>query len=146
MRVTDMIRNGKWRLLTFRKGMLHFSAMLVLSALVSGIFGSRIYFMFASSTVGVLLAAGAWFRYCRWKDGKPLRDAGMRIPDIYRSAGRRKRYKPAFLMTSRDFDDDLTAYTMAAEEDFSDAERQVSEISANLVSAFLLLAVSFIIR
>ena len=143
MRVTDMIRNSKWRLLTFRKGMLHFSAMLVLSALVSGIFGSRIYFMFASSTAGVLLAAGAWFRYCRWK---PLRDAGMRVPDIYRSAGRRKRYKPAFLMTSRDFDDDLTAYTMAAEEDFSDAERQVSEISANLVSAFLLLAVSFVIR
>ena len=146
MRPADMIRNGRWRLLVFRKSMLHFAAMLVLSALVSGLFQSRIYFMFAACTAGVLLAAGAWFRYCGRKDGKLFRKTGVRVPDVFRSPGRKKRYKPAFLMDSRDFDDDLTAYTMAAEEDFTDAERHWAEISANLLSAALLLAVSFIVR
>ncbi len=146
MRMNDLIRNGKWRLLTFRKGMLHFAAMLVLSALAAGLFQSRVYFMFASCAAGVLLAAGAWFRYCRWKDGKPLRSLPARVPEMYRGAGRRKRYKPAFLMDSRDFDDDLTAYTMAAEEDFTDGERTASEIWAGLAAGLLLIMISFIIR
>ena len=126
--------------------MLHFAAMLVLSALAAGLFQSRVYFMFASCAAGVLLAAGAWFRYCRWKDGKPFRSLPARIPEMYRGAGRRRRYKPAFLMDSRDFDDDLTAYTTAAEEDFTDNERGASEIAADLVSGLLLIAVSFILR
>ena len=146
MRIIDLIRDSKWRLLTLRKGMLHLSVMLVLSALVSGLLQSRIYFMFATCTAGVLLAANAWLEYCRWKDGKPLQRVQAHIPAMYRNPARRKRYKPAFMMNSKDFDDDLTAYTMAEEEDFPDAECHLSRITASLVSGILLLAVSFVVR
>lgn len=146
MRTADLLRNGKWRLLVFRKGMLRFSAMLVLSALLSGVLGNRIYFMFASCAAGVFCVAHAWFGYCRWKDGKPLRKPGARIPELYRGAGRQKRHKPAFLMDSRDFDDDLAAYTVAEEEDFTEKERRLADISASLAAALLLLLVSFLIR
>ncbi len=134
-----------WRLLVFHSAMTHLSAALVISALIAGVYRRRVYFMFASCAAGMLMLAAAWREYCRWCDGKPLNRRTEAVPYSLRREKARVRRRPAFLMDSRDFDDDLTPDTMAAEEDFSDADCFRARVAARALAGALMLAVSVIL-
>lgn len=139
-----MWKDPKWRLLVFRRTMLHFSTAIVICAVVAGIYQNRTYFTFAAVAAGVILLARAWWTRCRRQDGRTAPRIGAQVPYSLRGNKPPRRHKPAFLMTSADFDDDLTPQTIARDEDFSEAECFKAQMCAYIVSGVLLIAASFI--
>ena len=145
MKRTENPRDPKWRLAVFRHAMGSFSAALVLSALISGAYGSRVYFTFAASAAGVLLWGRAWHGYLRLKDPNKAPAAKPRVPYVLRAAKPKRARKPAFLMNSEDFDDDLTRFTLTGEEAFTDAQRLKVKAVSDLFSGALMILLSFVI-
>ena len=144
-RAIELWKEPKWRLLVFRRAMLHLGVALVVSALIAGAYQSRVHFMFAACAAGVLLTARAWWDYCRMRDGKPLAAERDKVPYILRRDKGARRHRPAFLMNSEDFDDDLTPYTTAAEEDFDENELRRAHIAAYLLSGALMIVISAVL-
>lgn len=138
-------KKGKWRLLVFRRTMAMLSVNLVLSALVAGVYGSRIYFAFAACASGILLLGRAWKSQCCLADGRQYKRTPARVPFILRGAGARPVRKPAFLMGSADFDDDLTPFTVAGEEDYSDEACWKAKSLSCLLCGMLMLLLSFVL-
>jgi len=141
-KTVDLWRQPKWRLLVFRRAMTHASTALVISALISGVCRSLTHFMFAACAAGVLLLGGSWRDYCRWRDGKPL---GRRPSGVPYSLCRDRSRRPAFLIDSADFDDDLTPYTAVAEEDFSDEACRRARVAAQALAGMLMIAISAVV-
>ncbi len=131
--------------MVFRKAMAVLAAALALCALVGGLYGQRVYFTFALCAAGGLLAARAWFGYCRGKDGKGRVGKAVKIPQMLRGTPARRAHRPAFRMNSEDFDDDLTPYTVAREEDFPEKWQWAGALAADCLAAAILFTVSFLI-
>ena len=144
-RAAELWRTPRWRLLVFRRAMLHLGVALVVSALIAGAYQTRTHFMFAACAAGVLLMARAWWDYCRMRDGRPLTAERSKTPYIFRRDKGARRHKPAFLMNSEDFDDDLTPYTTAAEEDFTENEIRRAHMAAYLLSGALMIVISAVL-
>ena len=138
-------RQPKWRLLVFRKVMAQVSAALVICALIAGLYRQRVYFVFACCAAGTMLLAAAWFIHCRWRDGKPLRRRARGVPSMLRPDKPRRAHRPAFLMNSEDFDDDLTPCTTAADEDFSEAACAQAQVAARVIAGIVMLVLSALI-
>ena len=100
-------KNREWRLLLFHGAMTRFAVCLVLCALAAGLFRETRTFMFASCAAAALLLLSAWLWYCRFRDGK-IQESRLRVPWMLQRTHPSKPHRPAFLMDSRDFDDDLT--------------------------------------
>lgn len=144
---TDRVwKRPKWRLLVFHQAMVTLGTALVVCALIAGGYGQRVYFSFAASAAGVLLLARAWFMYCRWRDHRPDRPREARIPYMLSREKEGKRHKPAFLMDSRDFDDDLAAATVVSQEDFSLDQCRLAQLVSALLAGAMMILVSFVIR
>ena len=141
----ECFRDRKWRLMVFRKAMAVLAATLALCALVGGLYGQRVYFTFALCAAGILLAARAWFGYCRGKDGGGSARKTVKVPWMLRRDPSRRAHRPAFRMNSEDFDDDLTPYTVAREEDFPEKWQWAGALAADGLAAAILFAVSFLI-
>ena len=144
MSTLDLMKNRKWRLLVFRKAMAALSAALVMCAVIWGAYRSRVYFTFAAAAAGVLLIARAWIAFCRWKDGRAGGLKTVRVPYMLRGRKPVRRHKPAFLMTSEDFDDDLTRFTVAGEEDFGDDQARRAKVFSCLLAGLTLILISFV--
>ncbi len=145
MKVSDSLwRQPKWRLLVFRRAMAQVSAALVLCALAAGLYRSQIYFTFACCAAGTMLLAGAWMGYCRWRDGIPPKRPAN-VPYMLRRDKIRHGRRPAFLMNSEDFDDDLTPCTSVAEEDFSETACLLARMMARVVAGLFMIAVSLLV-
>ena len=145
MSTLEAFKNRGWRLLAFRQAMAMVAVALILCALISGAYRSRLYFSFAACAAGALLIARAWLGYCKWKDGRAYDRGKAQVPYALRGAWPARVKKPAFLMNSTDFDDDLTQYTLAAEEDFSDDQCWRAKITAGLFAGALMLLFSFVL-
>ena len=145
MSTLEAFKDRPWRLLTFRQAMVTLSVALLLCALISGAYQSRVYFCFAASVGGVLLIARAWFSYCKWKDGRAYDRGRIQVPYSLRGTQSVRVRKPAFLMNSADFDDDLTRFTVAAEEDFSNEQCWRAKIVSSLLSGALMILFSFVL-
>ncbi len=145
MSTIDFCKNRKGRLLVFRQAMAMLSVNLVLCALISGLYRSRLYFSFAASAAGVLLILRAWFSRCRWKDGHRYAARPDRVPYLLRGRQPKRVRKPAFLMNSTDFEDDLTRFTVTGEEDFSDDECWRARILSCLLCGALMIFFSFVL-
>ena len=138
-------KNREWRLLLFHGAMTRFAAALVLCALAAGVFREGPAFMFACCAAAALLLLSAWLLYCRFRDGKTP-EPPRRVPWMLRRAHPAKPHRPAFLMDSRDFDDDLTPYTALAEDHFSPREQLLARAYSSLAASCLMLAASFLQR
>ncbi|MBR6185655.1 MAG: hypothetical protein IKQ41_05275 [Clostridia bacterium] len=145
MKTSDLWKDRAWRLLVFHRAMVHLSVALILCALIAGLYRQRVYFSFAASAAGVLLLAWAWRERCAWQDGRPLRREAAGVPYLLRKEKKKRPHRPAFLMTSRDFDDDLTPYTAVGEDAFSDAQRRAANLFSCLLSGALMILFSFVI-
>ena len=145
MSTLEAFKDRPWRLLTFRQAMVTLSVALVLCALISSAYQSRVYFCFAASASGVLLIARAWLSYCKWKDGRAYNRGRIQVPYSLRGIRPVRVRKPAFLMNSADFDDDLTPFTVAAEENFSDDRCWWAKIVSSLLAGALMILFSFVL-
>ena len=144
MKTAEWGRDRAWRLFVFRRAMAQLSVALVLCALIAGAYGQRIYVTYAFSAAGVLLLARAWWEYCAWRDGKPVKREGG-VPYLLRKEKGRRLHRPAFLMDGRDFDDDLTPYTAVGAQDFSDAQCRLAQVVSCVCSGGLMVLLSFIL-
>lgn len=145
MKAFNVFRDRAFRLMVFHAAMTHLAVSLALSALAAGIYQSRVYFSFAACASGVILIGKAWFDYCAFRDGKPLREKEGKVPYMLKNKKSPKRYRPAFLMNSRDFDDDLTPMTAFSAEDFSLSQRRLGSMAACLLSGCLMTLLSFLL-
>ena len=123
---------------------------LVLSALVGGLYGDRMYTVWALCAVGSILICWGWFLYLRL-DGlrifgfKPNPDPGKKVPFIHQRFKNKRPARPAFRKDSADFDDDLNDATLVDEERFSEHQREMARVWSRVAAGVLLFVLSFLI-
>lgn len=136
--------------LIYRKAFKKLSFYLVFSAILGGLYGDRLHFLFGLSFFGALSILLGWSDY--------LRSLGIRLPMLNRKHQRKKTpyilrrfktlnlHKPAFLMDYNDFDDDLTPETAVSEAQFNSRQCQKANMWAKLICGIILTVLSFIIK
>lgn len=115
------------------------SVVLVVSAIVGACYGERLYVSFALGACGGIMLVWAWMAYLG--KGFPGLKNKRKVPDYLRNRTRRK-YKPAFRMDNRDFDDDLNARTAVDERDLSESQSRRLVWLARLITAVCAFALS----
>lgn len=137
------------RLILFRRTFSYLGTGLVLSALVGGLYGDRMHFIWALCAGGMLLIAFGWLEYLKMTDSLPFAHKTKRkkakTPYIWRRDKQQKRYKPAFLQTAEDFEDDLTPETTPDMELLSQRQRSAALIVSRMLAGLLLILLSFVI-
>jgi len=127
-----------------------FAVGLVISALVGGLYGDRMYTVRALCAVGSILLCWGWFIYLRL-DGmrlfgfRPNPKTGTKVPYIHRRFKQKQPSRPAFRKDSADFDDDLNDATVVDAERFSEHHREIARIWARAAAGIMLFVVSFLI-
>lgn len=139
----------KYRLILFRRCFSYLGTGLVVSALVGGIYSSRMYFVWALCAVGAVLIAMGWWEYLRMTDSllfiKRKKKDETKVPFVLRKEKENRVHKPSFMQNAEDFDDDLTPYTTADAEIFSEKRRQSAVVISRIAAGVLLLLISFFI-
>lgn len=124
-----------------------FGICLALCALVGGVYGDRMYTVWALCAAGSILICWGWFIYLRL-DGmrifgfKPNPDS-RKVPYIHRRFKNAHPHRPAFRKDSTDFDDDLNSATAVDAERFSERAQEIARIWARVAAGILLFALSF---
>jgi len=123
---------------------------LVLSAIVGGLYGDRMYTVWALCAVGSILLCWGWFIYLRL-DGmrifgfKPDPKPGRKVPYIHQRFKNKRAYRPAFRKDSADFDDDLNDATAVDAERFDEHHREMARVWSRVAAGLLLFILSFLI-
>ena len=138
-----------FRLILFRRTFGYFGTGLVISALLGGLYGDRLRFIWGLCAVGAVLIGMGWWEYLRITDSLPFRRRKSAkkpaVPYILRKEKEKKRHKPAFLQNAEDFEDDLTPYTTADPELLTDKKRSFVLILSRIAAGVLLFLISFLI-
>jgi len=139
----------KFRLVLFRRIFSYLGTGLVISALLGGIYRDRIHFIWGLCAVGAILIGWGWYEYLKMTGSfaflgrkKPKND---KVPYILRKDRAKKTHKPAFMQKAEDFEDDLTPYTTADTEVFSEKQVKTILIVSRIASGVLLFLISFFI-
>lgn len=139
-----------FRLVLLRHLSAYFSAGLVISALLGGLYQDRLHFIWGLCAAGAILLAMGWWEYLRITDSLPFRSRKKAkkttVPYILRKEKEKKRHKPAFLQNAEDFEDDLTPYTTADMEILGEKRRAYALILARIAAGVLLFVLSFVIH
>ena len=124
--------------------------VLVLCAVIGGLYKSRMYFVFSLCAGGGFFLAWGWFTY--------LAACGFKVPGFGKLPGQKKKVpymyrkdrdahkKPAFMMSAEDFDDDLNDSVSLSDDDFSEAQKKHIYMWSRLACGALLFLISFVIR
>lgn len=124
--------------------------VLILCAIIGGLYRSRMHFVFALCAGGGFFIAWGWFTF--------LAASGMKVPGFGKLPEQRKKVpymyrkdkgssrKPAFLMSSEDFDDDLNDEVSLSDDDFTEAQKKRIRMWSRLACGVLLFIVSFVIK
>ena len=138
-----------FRLALMRRTFSYIGIGLVCSALVGGLYGDRLHFVWALCAAGAILFAMGWFEYLRATDSLPRlfrkKRQKPKTPYVWRKEKQSKHHKPSFMQNAEDFEDDLTPYTTADEEIFSAKLRSRAIIISRMTAGALLFLASFII-
>lgn len=115
------------------------AVVLVVSVLIGALYGDRLHVSFALGACGGIMLVCAWMAYL----GKrfPSFDRGPKVPDFLKNPAKR-RYKPAFRMDYRDFDDDLNSRTAVDEQQLSDKQIHRLIWLSQLITALCAFAMS----
>jgi hypothetical protein len=137
------------RLIFLRRTFSYLGTGLVCSAIVGGLYGDRLHFIWALCAVGAILIAFGWLTYLKMTDSLPFFHKSapkkVRTPYIWRSQKQQKRHKPAFMQSAEDFEDDLTPETTADMETLSQSRRYAILVISRMAAGLLLILISFII-
>lgn len=136
-----------WLRLLYAKTLRYFGTALAVCALIGGLFGDQLHFVFALCAVGGLALVWGWFTF--------LRADGMRLPGFGRMREtkkvpffhqREKRlFRPSFAMKNEDFDDDLNLATTLREDQFDERLQNRARWLSRMLCGALLIGVSFLI-
>jgi len=139
-----------FRLVLIRRMFGYLSTGLVISAILGGLYGDRLHFIWGLCASGAVCIAMGWWEYLRLTDSLPFgrrkKEKKLSVPYILRKEKEKKRHKPAFMQNAEDFEDDLTPYTTADLEVLSEKKRSHALIAARLISGVLLFVLSFVIH
>ena len=138
-----------YRLILFRRTFSYLSIGLVVSAIVGALYGDRMHFVWALCAVGAILLAFGWWEYLKVTETLRFlsrkKEKKAKVPYALRKDKDRQFHKPAFLQKAEDFEDDLTPYTTADEELFSEKRRQYALVISRMAAGAILLILSFFI-
>lgn len=130
---------------TFR----YLGAALVIALLAGALLGGGIYMVNAVCAAGCVLLCWGWFTYLKLDGMRFLERFGRRrkaeTPYFHRRDKGEKPHRPAFRMSSEDFDDDLTSATMVSEDLFTKRQQDAAAAIARAVSGALMVLLSFFI-
>ena len=139
----------KYRLVLLRRTFSYLSAGLVLSAVIGGLYGDRMHFIWALCASGAVLIGMGWWEYLRVTESFSFigrkKAKKEEVPYSLRKEKEKKRHKPAFLQKSEDFEDDLTPYTAVDTDFFTEKQLSWSLVIARIAAGVLLFAASFVI-
>lgn len=144
----DRRTRKKYIRMIYAKSLYRFGAALVLCALISGIFHSRLYFVFSACAAGFVFICGAWFIYMRRTGLRVFGfapDKKPRVPYVHQRFKRSVPHRPSFAMRNEDFDDDLVELTAADDESFTEAQRDRARSLYCFFCGLLLIAVSLFV-
>lgn len=137
------------RLIIFRRTFSYLGTGLVCSAVVGGLYGDRLHFIWALCAAGALLFAFGWLEYLKMTDSLPFfhrsKRKKVKTPYIWRDKKQQKRHKPAFMQNAEDFEDDLTPETTPDMEMLSQKRRSAVLIVSRMIAGVLLILISFVI-
>ena len=140
---------GIYRRVILRRTFSYLGAGLVLSAIIGGLYRDRMHFIWALCAVGAIFVAYGWLEYLKMTDSLPLfhnkKSKKIKTPFIWRNQNQSKHHKPAFMQNPEDFEDDLTAQTIADIEIFSQKRQSIALIISRIAAGILLLILSFLI-
>ena len=140
---------GIYRRVILRRTFSYLGAGLVLSAFIGGLYQDRMHFIWALCAIGAIFIAYGWLEYLKMTDSLPFfhkkKFKKIKTPFIWRNQKQNKHHKPAFMQNSEDFEDDLTAQTIADIEIFSEKRRSIALIISRVAAGILLLILSFLI-
>ncbi len=138
-----------YRLILTRRTFACLGTALVLSAVVGGLYGDRMHFVWSLCAAGAILIALGWWEYLKVTETlhflKKRKAKKVKAPFSLRKNKGSTAHKPAFLQKAEDFEDDLTPQTTADEELFSEKERQYALVLSRIAAGVLLLITSFFI-
>jgi hypothetical protein len=138
-----------YRRVILRRTFSYLGAGLVISAIVGGLYRDRMHFIWALCAIGAIFLAYGWLEYLKMTDSLPFfhtkKAKNVKTPFIWRNQKQKKWHKPAFMQNSEDFEDDLTAQTIADIEIFSEKRQSVALIISRAAAGILLLIASFVI-
>ena len=138
-----------YRRVILRRTFSYLGAGLVISAIVGGLYRDRMHFIWALCAIGAIFLAYGWLEYLKMTDSLPFfhtkKAKNIKTPFIWRNQKQKKWHKPAFMQNSEDFEDDLTAQTIADIEIFSEKHQSKALIISRAAAGILLLIASFVI-
>ena len=145
----EPLQRKRYCRLIYAKALNYFACALVVSALIAGAYGERLYFMFALCAAGCVFLAWSWFTQLRAEGfhlpGFGTQRSKRRVPYIHQRK-KAKPHRPSFAMDNTDFDDDLVSATACNEEEFEPKQRTKAHILARAACGFLLLLTSLLIN
>ena len=137
------------RLILLRRTFSYLGTGLVCSAVVGGLYGDRLHFVWALCAAGAIFIAFGWLEYLKMTDSLPLFRKSKRkktkAPYIWRNQKQQKPHKPAFMQNAEDFEDDLTSETTPDMERLSQKQRSAALVVSRIAAGLLLIIISFII-
>ena len=124
--------------------------VLVLCAVIGALYTSRMYFVFALCAGGGFFIAWGWFTYLaltgfRVPGFGRLPEKKTKVPYMYRKNKDAHR-KPAFMMSSEDYDDDLNDGVSLSDDEFTEVQKKRIRMWSRLSCGALLFLISFVIR
>ena len=138
------------RLILFRRTFSYLGTGLVCSAVVGGLYGDRLHFIWALCAAGAIFIAFGWIEYLKMTDSLPFfhktKRKKAKTPYIWRNDKQQKRHKPAFMQNAEDFEDDLTPETTADMEQLSKKQRSAALIVSRIAAGLLLIIISLVIE
>ncbi|HOS18114.1 MAG TPA: hypothetical protein PK438_02400 [Clostridia bacterium] len=146
--MTETAQKRMFLRLVYRRAFRLFSIALVVSALLGGIYGIRLYFIYGLSASGCLCLCAAWFTRLAAKGFSPFPPFRLRkaakVPYSLRRF-KEAAHRPAFLMDYRNFDDDLTPASAVDEAAFDRTELGKAKTLSRLFCGAALIALSCLI-
>ena len=137
------------RLILLRRTFSYLGTGLVCSAVVGGLYGDRLHFVWALCAAGAIFIAFGWLEYLKMTDSLPFLGKSKRkktkAPYIWRNQKQQKHHKPAFLQNAEDFEDDLTPETTPDMELLSQKQRSAALVVSRIAAGLLLIIISFVI-
>ncbi|HPF53030.1 MAG TPA: hypothetical protein P5116_01525 [Eubacteriales bacterium] len=133
--------------LIYREGFRFLGIALFLSALITGLYGERIYFAFALCAFGFVMFCLAWFVHLKAKGMKLFmwweKVKQKRVPYSLRSDKSKTMHRPAFRRDFTDFDDDLTSQTAVSQDSFTKEQQIKAQILSRAACGLVLILLSF---
>lgn len=147
----DARQRKRYLRLIYARAFRYLGAALVICAIIGGIYGDKLHFVFALCAAGMGFVCWGWFTHLKrtgfklvgFGEKKPTK---AKTPYILRRDKKKRIHKPAFMMTNADFDDDLAGATACNEEEFNEERITAARMYARIACGIMLLIISLAVR